>query len=177
MLSNYSLKIRILLVFVVSIVVMALIFFAIVIRGTLHLGSSQMQSQGELIKELNKQEVKNYLQIAQEAVKTSYDKTKEANIVHKIKDDAVAFEEILTSLYEKKKDVMDEKSLKELLVNVIQGYRYNKGTGYFFAYTPEGINVAHDSVNLIGKNLIDRKDIKGNYTVRSIIQSVQPGGD
>ncbi|MDD3343022.1 MAG: methyl-accepting chemotaxis protein, partial [Sulfurospirillaceae bacterium] len=59
----------------------------------------------------------------------------------------------------------------------IQGYRYNKGTGYFFAYTPEGINVAHDSVNLIGKNLIDRKDIKGNYTVRSIIQSVQPGGD
>ncbi len=67
--SNYSLKMRILLVFVISISIMALIFFSIVVRGTYSLGKSQMNSQAELIKNLNKQEVKNYLQIAQEAVK------------------------------------------------------------------------------------------------------------
>ena len=175
--SNYSLKMRILLVFVISISIMALIFFSIVVRGTYLLGKSQMSSQSELIKNLNKQEVKNYLQIAQEAVKASYDKTKEENIVHKIKYDAIAFEEILTSMYETKKNSMDEKALKELLVHVIQGYRYNQGTGYFFAYTPEGINVAHDTPSLIGKNLIDRKDINGNYTVKSIIESVKAGGN
>ena len=60
---------------------MALIFFSIVVRGTYLLGKSQMSSQSELIKNLNKQEVKNYLQIAQEAVKASYDKTKEENTI------------------------------------------------------------------------------------------------
>ena len=147
------------------------------IRGTYTLGSSQMQSQEELIKNLNKKEVKNYLQIAQEAVKASYDKTTDENIVDKIKQDALAFEEVLNSLYEKKKTQLDEKALKDLLVNVIQGYRYNGGAGYFFAYTPEGINVSHETESLIGKNLIERKDIKGNYTVKSIIKSALPGGD
>ena len=123
--SNYSLKIRILMVFIVSISIMALIFFTIVIRGANALGLSQMNTQAELIKNQNKQEVKNYLQIAQEAVKASYDKTKQENIVYKIKNDAIAFEEILTSMYETKKDTMDEKALRELLVHVIQGYRYN----------------------------------------------------
>lgn len=165
------------MVFIVSISIMALIFFTIVIRGANELGLSQMNTQAELIKNQNKQEVKNYLQIAQEAVKASYDKTKQENIVHKIKYDAIAFEEILTSMYETKKSTMDEKALRDLLVHVIQGYRYNQGTGYFFAYMPDGTNVAHDSVNLIGKNLIDRKDIKGNYTVRAILDSVKPGGD
>ena len=175
--SNYSLKVRILLVFVLSISIIALIFFILMIRGTYNLGSSQIQSQEELIKNLNKQEVKNYLQIAQEAVKASYDKTSDANIVYKIKQDALAFEEVLTSIYEKKKDQLDEKALKDLLVNIIQGYRYNGGAGYFFAYTPEGINISHETQNLIGKNLIDRKDIKGNYTVKSIIESAIGGGD
>ena len=123
--SNYSLKIRILMVFIVSISIMALIFFTIVIRGANALGLSQMNTQAELIKNQNKQEVKNYLQIAQEAVKASYDKTKQENIVHKIKYDAIVFEEILTSMYETKKGTMDEKALRELLVHVIQGYRYN----------------------------------------------------
>lgn len=173
--SNYSLKVRILLVFVLSISIIALIFFTLMIRGTYNLGSSQMKSQEELIKNLNKQEVKNYLQIAQEAVKASYDKTSDSNIVYKIKQDALAFEDVLTSIYEKKKDQLDERALKELLVNVIQGYRYNGGAGYFFAYTPEGINIAHETQNLIGKNLIDRKDIKGNFTVKSIIQSALSG--
>ena len=175
--SNYSLKVRILLVFVFSITIIALIFFVLMIRGTYNLGSSQMKNQEALIKNLNKQEVKNYLQIAQESVKASYDKTNDANIVYKIKQDALAFEEVLISIYEKKKDQLDEKALKELLINVIQGYRYNGGAGYFFAYTPEGINIAHETQNLIGKNLIDRKDIKGNFTVKSIIQSALSGGD
>jgi len=147
------------------------------IRGTHNLGASQIQSQEALIKNLNKQEVKNYLQIAQEAVKASYDKTNDANIVYKIKQDALAFEEVLTSIYDKKKTQLEDKVLKELLINVIQGYRYNNGAGYFFAYTPEGINVAHETESLIGKNLIERKDIKGNYTVKSIIQSALSGGD
>lgn len=173
--SNYSLKVRILLVFVLSISVIALIFFLIMIRGTYNLGSSQIQSQEALIKNLNKQEVKNYLQIAQEAVKASYDKTSDANIVDKIQQDALAFEEVINSIYDKKKTQLDEKALKELLINVIQGYRYNNGAGYFFAYTPEGINVAHETESLIGKNLIDRKDINGNFTVKSIIQSALTG--
>ena len=113
------------MVFIVSISIMALIFFTIVIRGANALGLSQMNTQAELIKNQNKQEVKNYLQIAQEAVKASYDKTKQENIVYKIKNDAIAFEEILTSMYETKKGTMDEKALRELLVHVIQGYRYN----------------------------------------------------
>ncbi|WP_442764965.1 methyl-accepting chemotaxis protein [Sulfurospirillum cavolei] len=172
-----SLKIRILLVFIVSISVMASIFFIIVVRGTYDLGATQMSDQEELIKTLNKQEVKNYLQIAQEAVKASYDKTSDAKIVEKIKEDALMFEELLTFIYQEKKESMSEQALKELLIHVIQSYRYNKGAGYFFAYTPEGVNVAHESKNLIGKNLIDRKDVKGNYTVKPIIESALPGGN
>lgn len=100
-----SLKIRILLVFIVSISVMASIFFIIVVRGTYDLGATQMSDQEELIKTLNKQEVKNYLQIAQEAVKASYDKTSDAKIVEKIKEDALMFEELLTFIYQEKKRV------------------------------------------------------------------------
>ena len=175
--SNYSLKMRILMVFVISIGVMALIFLTMVVRGMYGLGNTQMQDQSELITNLNKQEVKNYLQIAQEAVKASYEKTRDDNIGDMIKEDAVMFEEVLMSIYNDKKGSMSEKELKELLVNVIQSYRYNNGAGYFFAYTPEGINVAHESKNLIGTNLIDRKDVKGNFTVKAIIESVRPGGN
>ncbi len=175
--SNYSLKMRILMVFVVSISVMAFIFFTMVVRGMYGLGSSQMTDQEELIKKLNKQEVQNYLEIAQEAVKTSYDNTSEDKIVEKIKEDALMFEDVLNAMYNEKKDTLSEKELRELLVHVIQSYRYNKGAGYFFAYTPEGVNIAHDSKNLIGKNLMDRKDVKGNFTVKMIIESALPGGN
>ncbi|WP_263832721.1 methyl-accepting chemotaxis protein [Sulfurospirillum oryzae] len=175
--SNYSLKMRILMVFVVSIGVMALIFLTMVVRGMYGLGSTQMKDQSELITNLNKQEVKNYLQIAQEAVKASYEKTRDDNIVDMIKEDAVMFEDVLMAIYNEKKGSMSEKELRDLLIHIIQSYRYNKGAGYFFAYTPEGINIAHESKNLIGKNLIDRKDIKGNYTVKTIIESAMPGGN
>jgi len=175
--SNYSLKLRILLVFVISIGVMALIFLTMTVRGMYGLGNTQIQDQSDLITNLNHQEVKNYLQIAQDAVKNSYEKTKDENIVDKIKEDAMMFEDVLEAIYEDKRESMGEKELRELLIHIIQGYRYNKGAGYFFAYTPEGINIAHESKNLIGKNLIERKDIKGNYTVKPIIESALPGGN
>jgi methyl-accepting chemotaxis protein len=142
-----------------------------------NLGSTQMSDQSELIKTLNKEEVKNYLQIAQEAVKASYEKTNDANIVEKIKEDAIMFEDLLNSVYKDKKETLGDQELRALLVHIIQSYRYNKGAGYFFAYTPEGINVSHDNKSLIGKNLIDRKDVKGNYTVKEIIASAMPGGN
>lgn len=175
--SNYSLKMRILLVFVMSIGVMALIFLTMVVRGTYNLGNDQMKDQSELIKSLNMQEAKNYLQIAQEAIKASFDKTRDDNIVQKIKEDALMFEDVLEAIYNDKKHSMSEKELRDLLIHVIQSYRYNKGTGYFFAYTPEGINISHESKELIGKNLIERKDSKGNYTVKSILASVEAGGN
>ena len=175
--SNYSLKMRILLVLVVSIGVMAFIFLTMVIRGMYGLGNDQMKDQTALIRSLNQQEVQNYLQIAQEAVKAYYDKTRDDRIVEKVKEEASRFEDILEAIYNDKKGTMSEKELRELLVHIIQGYRYNKGAGYFYAYELDGMNVSHENKSLIGKNLIDRQDPKGNYTVRMIIEAAKaPSG-
>ncbi len=56
------------------------------------------------------------------------------------------------------------------------GYRYNNDIGYFYAYTPEGVNVVHPiNKALVGKNLIDLKDKNGTFIVRDVIKSAKEG--
>ncbi len=70
-----------------------------------------------------------------------------------------------------------ERSLAEYRIQyLLRGLIYGSD-GYFFAYTPEGINLVHPiQLDLEGQNLHDFQDDNGQYVIRDLLEIAQNGG-
>jgi len=172
-----SIKIKALIVFIVSIFFVASISLAVVIYKSHQLGQTQTKDESELILDINKNELKAFTTMAEKAIGAFYEaSSSEANIAQKIKADAMILKKTLDDIYTNNKDKLSKDELHTMLFALINGYRYNNDVGYFYAYNLEGINVVHPiNKALIGKNLIDMKDKEGNFVIRDLLKAAKEG--
>ncbi|WP_318526702.1 methyl-accepting chemotaxis protein [Sulfurospirillum oryzae] len=175
--NSLSIKVKALVVFIVSIFFVASVSLVVVIYKSNQLGQTQTKNEGELILDMNKNELKAYTMMAEKAINTFYEaSSSETNIAQKIKSDAMSLKKILDDVYQSNKDKLSQAELRTMLLGIINGYRYNNDVGYFYAYNLEGVNVIHPiNKALVGKNLIDMKDKEGTFIIRDILKSAKDG--
>ncbi|WP_024955095.1 methyl-accepting chemotaxis protein [Sulfurospirillum arcachonense] len=175
--SSLSIKIKALIIFLISIFFVAGTSLIVVIYKTNQLGQTQIKDEKQLIVDMSKNELKSYTIMAEKAISVLYEASaSEKNIAQQVKNDALKFKKILDDVYSVNKDTLSQEELKMLLFSLINGYRYNKGIGYFYAYDMNGVNVAHPiKKSLVGKNLINFQDKKGNFIIQDIIKAVKNG--
>ncbi len=174
--QSLSIKIKTLLLFIVSIFVVASVSLAITVYKSNELGKVQVKEEEQLILDYNKNELKAYTMMAEKAISAFYELTLEQNIGEKVKEDALVFKKMIEDIYNTNKDKLSKEELKALIFSVTNGYRYNNDIGYFYAYTTEGINVVHPiNKALVGKNLYDMKDKNGTFIVRDVVKSAKDG--
>ena len=171
-----SIKIKTLVLFIVAICFVAGTSLLVTAYQTSTLGDAQVADERALILEMNQNELKAYTLMAEKAIAAFYELTLDQNIAQKVKEDALVFKKMIEDIYTINKDKLTHEELKTLIYSVTNGYRYNNDIGYFYAYTPEGVNVVHPiNKALVGKNLIDLKDKQGTFIVRDLIKVAKDG--
>jgi len=172
-----SIKIKALVVFVISIFFVASISLIVVIYKSNQLGKVQTKNESELILDMNKNELKAYTMMAEKAISAFYEaSSSEANIAQIIKADAMILKKTLDDIYTNNKDKLSKDELRTMLLALINGYRYNNDVGYFYAYNLEGVNVVHPiNKALVGKNLLEMKDKEGNFVIKDILKAAKEG--
>ncbi|MDD2384245.1 MAG: methyl-accepting chemotaxis protein [Sulfurospirillaceae bacterium] len=174
--NTLSIKIKTLILFIVSIMLVSGVSLLITNYETSTFGEVQLQDEETLIMDNSKKELKAYTLMAEKAISTFYEMTLDKNIGQKVKDDALAFKKIIDDVYTTNKDKLSKDELRALIFSVANGYRYNNGIGYFFGYTKEGVNVQHAiNPSLVGKNLFDAKDKDGTYFIRDLLKAAKDG--
>jgi signal transduction histidine kinase len=70
------------------------------------------------------------------------------------------------------------KTAIELIQQYVDPIRfYPDNSGYFYVYNLDCINIAHAiQKNLVGKDLTDHKDSRGNYVIRMLAEKAKEGG-
>ena len=172
-----SIKVKALVIFIVSITLVAALSLVVVIYKSYQLASKQSSDQKELILSMNQNELKTHTYMAEKAINAFYEaSSSEANIAQNIKADALSLKRTLDDIYTNNKDRLSKDELRTMLLALINGYRYNNDVGYFYAYNLEGVNVVHPiNKALVGKNLIDMKDKEGNFVIKDILKSAKEG--
>jgi len=174
--QNLSIKLKTLLLFILSVATVASVSLAITVYQSNELGEIQARDGGALILENNKEALKAYTLMAEKAISAFYELTLEKNIGQKVKEDALVFKKMIEDIYNINKDKLSKEELRELIFSVTNGYRYNNDVGYFYAYTPEGVNVVHPiNKALVGKNLYEMKDKNGTFIIKDVIKSAKDG--
>ena len=172
-----SIKVKALVIFIVSITLVAALSLVVVIYKSYQLASKQSSDQKELILSMNQNELKTHTYMAEKAINAFYEaSSSEANIAQNIKADALILKKTLDDIYTNNKDRLSKDELRTMLLALINGYRYNNDVGYFYAYNLERVNVVHPiNKALVGKNLIDMKDKEGNFVIKDILKSAKEG--
>jgi len=174
--NAFSIKIKTLILFIVGICFVVATSLIVTMYETTQLGKTQISDEKELILKMNQDELKAYTMMAEKAISAFYELTLDQNIAQKVKEDALVFKKMVEDIYAINKDKLTHEELRTLIYSVTNGYRYNNDIGYFYAYTPEGVNVVHPiNKALVGKNLIDLKDKNGTFIVRDVIKSAKEG--
>lgn len=72
----------------------------------------------------------------------------------------------------------DESAGIQIIRDYIEGVRfYPDQSGYFYVYNFACVNIAHATQkNLVGQNLYDYQDSRGNYVIRLLSAAAQGGG-
>lgn len=174
--NTLSIKIKTLLLFTLSILFVAGASLLVTGYEAHKLGKIQIEEERALIMNMSQDELKAYTLMAEKAIAFYYEQTLDANIANKIKEDALIFKKMVEDVYANNKEKLSKEELRTLIFSMTNGYRYNNDIGYFYAYTPEGINVVHPiNKTLVGKNLSELKDKEGNFIVRDVIKSAKEG--
>ena len=174
--NTLSIKVKTLLLFILSMLFVVTASLLVTSYEARKLGETQIKEERTLIMEMNQDELKAYTMMAEKAIDFFYEQTLDANIANKIKEDALIFKKMIEDLYANNKNSLSKEELRTLIFSMTNSYRYNNDVGYFYAYTPEGVNVVHPiNKTLVGKNLIDLKDKEGRYIVRDVIKSAKDG--
>lgn len=82
----------------------------------------------------------------------------------------------LAELYELQKGAVSEEQILKVMKEVAEGGKFGED-GYLYLYNYEGDVIAHGSdPALVGQNLWDFEDVKGNKPVREFIKKAKAGG-
>ncbi len=147
MFSNLSYKAKIALLTLIPLILAIIAISAATIQQTKKLASTQAAAFEKELLETKKEELKNYIELAYSAIKSSYENTHVA-----------------------------EKHAKLEVYNILKSMEFGED-GYFFVYDYQGINIAHPrKPELEGKNLFAFQDDNGKYLIQELIKKAKTGG-
>ncbi len=128
-----------------------------------------------LIYKAKEQEVKNYVSLAYKTVESYYERTAKDKIQKEVekylKEHTDTLFSIVTSEYEKHKDILSEEELFKRIKDIVYSYKYGKN-GYFFGYSTKGIClILSPKPQLEGKDLNHVKDKNGVYVIKEVVNA------
>jgi len=101
----------------------------------------------------------------------------ETNLKKDIKTRVLMVDKIIDNLYTNNRE-KSKKDITKIIKDAIRTIQFNDGRGYFFIYTMEGTNVlSPTSPELEGKNMWNKEDSKGGYSIRILSKIAREKGE
>jgi len=165
MFSNMSIKGKILILSLITIIVISVAITVDSIYSIKKFSKDNIEKFKEEAYLKKEAELKNYVSLAIKTVEAYYGRTAIDKIKVEVQEDLKTqtnfLFSILESEYEKLKGSLSEEALKYRLKNIIDATRYGK-TGYFWVNDTDAVIVTHPiKPALNGKNMVDYKDEAG----------------
>ena len=129
-----------------------------------------------------------YLQTEKEALYSKIDtvnnyiKNEKAKSEKSLKEDLTFkinnVHKIATNMYLRNKDTLSKDEIIKQIKTALEAIRFDNGKGYFSIHTMKGMNILQPIVREYeGKSVLNRKDLKGNYTVQKAIEIAKTKGE
>lgn len=85
----------------------------------------------------------------------------------------------MSHIYEQNKNIKTTKEIKKLINDALYSISWDDGRGYYFVEDTDGVELINrNNPDLIGVNIIDIRDSKGNYLMKDIIAAAtSPEGE
>ncbi|RBQ29723.1 cache domain-containing protein [Aliarcobacter vitoriensis] len=174
MLRNLSIKLKIL---ILSVVTIMFISIAVAIDSIYSIksfsdeGITKYKEEAYLKKE---QELKNYVSLAMKTVEAYYERTSIEKVKLELESELQKQTEFLFSIleaeYEKYKNTLSNEALQDRLKSIVNATRYSS-TGYFWINDFDAVVVVHPiNPSLNNKNMYDYKDPKGKQIFKEFAQ-------
>ncbi|NPA55710.1 MAG: response regulator [Epsilonproteobacteria bacterium] len=138
--------------------------------------SNDVQNFKQYSLELHKKELKDLTDSIFSIVETKYQESKPKFIGKVLKRRAEEFQKNLMDFYNRNKNKLTPKALKEAIKNYVKIYRYNNGSGYFFINKGTYNIIQPIMPSLEGKNLANLKDNDGVYFIKEFVKVANNGG-
>ncbi len=179
--KRISIKARIQLILLTTIIIVSSILVVqsiISIKNTTEENVKKYQIEAYANK---KEELKNYVTIAFESIKSFYDRTSSHKIEDEVRDDLKLQTEFLLNILQNEYDQnignIDEDTLKRKLIQIVKKSRYGKD-GYFWINDKQPKMVMHPiKPALNGKDLSNVKDPNGVYLFNEMVKVVKSNGE
>jgi len=101
----------------------------------------------------------------------------ETTLKKDIKTRVLSISKIIDNLYINNQE-KSKKEIIKIIKDAIRTIRFNDGRGYFFIYSMDGTNILYPtSPELEGKNMWNKKDSKGGYSIRILSNIARNKGE
>ena len=118
----------------------------------------------------DKKELINLTNVTYSIIQTKYEQSKPQNIGIILEKRVKELESMLYTIYNRDKDSLTQKQLKEKILTFIENYRYDNGIGYFWVNNFEPKMIMHPIMpTLNGKNMSDYKSANGVELFKKIV--------
>jgi len=176
-----TLKSKLMGVVTVAILVTAVALGISSITGMDKLGNDITKDATQIVENNAKESIKSNVELAVSAAKGILKNFQKSDDI--VKEHTESMLKDLMLIYNQNKNIMSEDQLKKELKNFVKHYRYKvfasdkKANGYFWINDFTGTIVMHPlKPQLIGKNLINFKDKKGNRLFYDMVQVCKQKG-
>ena len=120
-----------------------------------------------------KEELKHQVLMVLDYIQYMGDQT-EIQLKKTIKDRVEEAHAIATNIYLENKEVSSELEIKKMIKSALRPIRFNNGSGYFFAFTMDGIEeLFADRPEIEGKNMLSVQGAGGQFVVKDMIDILQ----
>ena len=165
MFSNMSIKGKILILSLITIIVISVAITIDSIYSIKNFSNENIEKFKQEAYSKKEAELKNYVSLAIKTVEAYHGRTSIDKIKIEVQEDLKTQTNFLFSIleaeYEKSKNSLSEEALKNRLKNIIDATRYGK-TGYFWVNDTNSVIVTHPiKPELNGKDMVDYKDKGG----------------
>ena len=138
--------------------------------------SSNLEDFKQRSLQRHKKELKSLTDTTWSIIQAKYNQSKPENIGDVLKIRGEEFRSNLMQYYNKNKDGMSSKELKEKIKNYVNIYRYNNNSGYYFINTGTKTYIHPIKPSLNGKDLKNLKDKDGIYFIQKFKEICEKDG-
>ena len=118
----------------------------------------------------DKDTLKNLTDVTWSVIQAKYEKSKPENIGLVLENRGKELESMLYTIYNRDKDSLSKKQLKEKIINFVQDYKYDNGLGYFWINDFQQKVIMHPiQQELNGQDMSDYKDSNGVAFVKEMV--------
>ena len=181
MLGNMSIKAKVLILSLLTIIVISVAVAINSIYSIKKFSDASIENFKNDAYAKKEEELKNYVSLAMKTVEAYHSRTSIDKIKIEVQEDLKLqtnfLFSILESEYEKLKGVLSEEALKQRLKTIVDATRYGK-SGYFWINDTDAVIVIHPiNTALNGKNMYDYKDKGGKQIFKEFAAVAKAQGE